>query len=59
MIDIFLLSILTAVGQLGVLASVVPEKGAFFYAGMLVCSILAVDIYKPRLIWQRADAPAT
>lgn len=59
MIDIFLLSILTAVGQLGILASVVPEKGAFFYAGMLVCSILAVDIYKPRLIWQEADAPAT
>jgi paraquat-inducible protein A len=59
MIDIFLLSILTAVGQLGVLASVVPEKGAFFYAGMLVCSILAVDIYKPRLIWLGADAPAT
>lgn len=55
MIDIFLLSILTAVGQLGILASVRAEPGALFYSALLVCSILAVDIYKPYMIWQ--DSP--
>ncbi len=55
MIDIFLLSILTAVGQLGILASVSAEPGALFYSALLVCSILAVDIYKPYMIWQ--DSP--
>lgn len=52
MVDIFLLSILTAVGQLGILASVSAEPGALFYSALLVCSILAVDIYKPYMIWQ-------
>ena len=54
MIDIFLLSVLIAVGQLGILASVIPQKGALFYGAMLICSILATDIYKPRMIWETA-----
>ena len=58
MIDIFLLSILTAVGQLGILASVRAEPGALFYSALLVCSILAVDIYKPYMIWQASPKKA-
>ncbi|MFZ4777154.1 MAG: paraquat-inducible protein A [Terrimicrobiaceae bacterium] len=52
MVDVFLLSILAAVGQLGTLAGVQAEPGAFFFAAVLVCSLLAAEIYKPRLIWQ-------
>lgn len=52
MVDIFLLSVLVAVGQLGVLASVRAEPGAFFFAAVLVCTIFATESYKPRLIWQ-------
>jgi paraquat-inducible protein A len=52
MIDIFLLSILAAVGQLGILASVQAEKGAMFYAAMLICTLFAADVYKPYMIWQ-------
>jgi paraquat-inducible protein A len=59
MIDIFLLSVLTAVGQLGVLASVVPEHGAMFYAAMLLSTLLATDVYKPWLIWQERDLQPT
>jgi paraquat-inducible protein A len=59
MIDIFLLSVLTAVGQLGVLASVVPEQGAMFYAAMLLSTLFATDVYKPWLIWQERNLQPT
>ena len=52
MVDIFLLSTLAAVAQLGVLAGVQAEPGAFFFAAVLICSLLAAEIYKPRMIWQ-------
>ncbi len=52
MVDVFLLSILVAVGQLGVLASVQTEPGALFFAAVLVCTLFASESYKPRLIWQ-------
>lgn len=52
MVDVFLLSVLAAVGQLGVLASVRAEPGAFFFAAVLVCTLFASESYKPRMIWQ-------
>jgi len=52
MVDIFLLSVLAAVGQLGILASVQAEPGAYFFAAVLICTLLAAECYKPRLIWQ-------
>jgi paraquat-inducible protein A len=52
MIDIFLLSILAAVGQLGILASVQAENGALFFGAMIICTIYAAGIYKPYMIWQ-------
>ena len=56
MVDIFLLSVLAAVGQLGALASVTAEPGAIFFSAVLVSSLLAAEIYKPRLIWETAAA---
>lgn len=53
MIDIFLLSILTAVGQLGILASVRAEPGALFFGAMIICTLYAADIYKPYMVWQQ------
>lgn len=52
MIDIFLLAVLAAVGQLGVLASVRAEVGGFFFAGMILCTIFATDLYKTEMIWR-------
>lgn len=52
MIDLFLLSILVAVGQLGILASVRAEPGAFFFAAVLVLTLVAAEIYETRLIWE-------
>lgn len=58
MVDIFLLAVLTAVGQLGVLASVRAEIGGVFFTVVLLCSLFAADIYKPELIWRSARVPA-
>jgi paraquat-inducible protein A len=51
MIDIFLLSVLAAVGQLGIMASVEPQPGIVFFAAVLLCTLFAADIYQPRMIW--------
>jgi paraquat-inducible protein A len=53
MIDVFLLSILVAVGQLGILASVQSEVGALFFAAMIICTLYAADVYKTHMIWQQ------
>lgn len=52
MVDIFLLSVLVAVGQLGSLASVQTESGALFFAAVLVCTLFAAGQYDLRMIWQ-------
>ncbi|MFZ4116179.1 MAG: paraquat-inducible protein A [Chthoniobacterales bacterium] len=51
MIDIFLLSIIAAVGQLGMLASVHAEPGALFFSAVLLCNIFAYELYRPQWIW--------
>ncbi len=59
MIDIFLLSVLAAVGQLGALGSVTAEPGAVYFCSVMISCLLAAEIYKPRLIWesQKGTAP--
>lgn len=55
MVDVFLLSILAAVGQLGILASVQAEPGALFFAAVLVCTLFASEAYSARMIWRTPD----
>ena len=52
MVDIFLLSVLVAVGQLGSLASVEAKPGATFFAAVLVCTLFAAFNYDVRMIWR-------
>ena len=52
MIDIFLLSVLAAVGQLGALGSVTADPGSIYFCGVMISCLLAAEIYKPRLIWE-------
>jgi len=59
MVDIFLLSILVAVGQLGILASVEAKPGAFFFAAVLLSSLFAAEIYPSRMIWESARQERT
>lgn len=59
MIDLFLLSVLAAVGQLGILASVEAQPGAAFFAAVLLCSLFAAENYSVRMIWEtREPVPA-
>ena len=58
MIDIFLLSVLAAVGQLGALGSVVANPGAIFFCAVMICCLLAAEMYKPRLIWESRETHA-
>ncbi len=58
MVDVFLLSILAAVGQLGVLASVQAEPGGLFFAAVLLCTLFASESYNSQMIWQTKE-PAT
>ena len=58
MIDIFLLSVLTAVGQLGILAGVQPREGAMFFSALIILTYFSAEVYKPHLIWQESPAPA-
>lgn len=51
MVDIFLLSVLVAVGQLGVLASVDTKPGALYFCLVFLCTIFAVSSFDARLIW--------
>lgn len=59
MIDVFLLSILVAVGQLGILASVQAEPGAVFFGAMIICTLYAADIYKTYMIWRPTSPKST
>jgi len=56
MVDIFLLSVLVAVGQLGALASVDAKPGALYFCLVFICTIFAVANFDNRLIWD--DHPA-
>ena len=56
MVDIFLLSVLVAVGQLGTLASVTAEPGALFFAAVLICTLFAASSYDVRMIWREERA---
>jgi len=58
MVDVFLLSILAAVGQLGVLASVQAELGGLFFAAVLVCTLFASESYNSRMIWRTREGIA-
>ena len=54
--NIFLLSVLAAVGQLGILASVQPQPRMMFFTAVLLCTLFAADIYQSRMIWRPLPA---
>lgn len=51
MVDIFVVTILVALVQLGNLANVVAQPGAAFFAAVVVLTMLATMSFDPRLIW--------
>ena len=54
MVDIFMVSILVALVHFGQFADIQAAPGAIFFAGVVVLTILAVDSFDPRLMWDVA-----
>ncbi|MCG8491895.1 MAG: paraquat-inducible protein A [Sneathiellales bacterium] len=53
MIDIFMISILTAIVKFQALATVQAELGAVAFAAVVILTMLAAHSFDPRLIWDR------
>lgn len=56
MIDVFMVSILVALVQMGVLAQVTPGYGGVFFAAVVIFTMLAAFSFDPRLMWDAAGA---
>ncbi len=54
-VDLFVVSILIALGELGVFATVTPGPGLIFFAGVVISTMLAAIYFDPRLIWNAAE----
>ncbi|WOO42164.1 paraquat-inducible protein A [Rubellicoccus peritrichatus] len=55
MLDVFLLSILVAVVNLGQVATISPDIGAVFFAFVVIITMFAAHIFDPRLIWDNSE----
>jgi paraquat-inducible protein A len=54
MIDVFMISILTALLRLGFLVSVNPGPGAVAFCAVVILTMLAAQAFDPRLMWDAA-----
>lgn len=51
MIDVFVVTLLVALVQFGVLANVEPNGAIVCFAGVVVLTMLAAETFDPRLLW--------
>ena len=56
MVDVFVDAFTAALVQLQPLMSVEPAPGLFFFAAVVVLTMLAVESFDPRLIWDPASS---
>lgn len=56
MVDIFMISILVALVNLGAIASIVPGPGALAFAAVVVLTMIAAMTFDPRLIWDGQES---
>jgi paraquat-inducible protein A len=59
MVDVYVVTILVALVQLGLLAQVKAGPGAVYFALVVVLTMLAAEAYDPRLIWDAVDERAS
>jgi paraquat-inducible protein A len=55
MLDIYVVTILVALVNLGALATIEAGPGAVFFAGVVVVTMLAAESFDPRLIWDNME----
>jgi paraquat-inducible protein A len=51
MIDVFVVTIMVALVQLGAVASIHAGTGAIFFCAVVIITMLAAESFDPRLIW--------
>jgi paraquat-inducible protein A len=56
MVDVFVDTFTAALIQLQPLMSVEPGPGLFFFAAVVVLTMLAVECFDPRLVWDAANS---
>ena len=56
MVDVFVDAFTASLVQLQPLMSVEPAPGLFFFAAVVVLTMLAVESFDPRLIWDPASS---
>jgi paraquat-inducible protein A len=59
MIDVFMISILTALVRMGAIASVMPGPGAVSFCAVVILTMLAALSFDPRLMWDAAGRAGT
>ncbi|HXJ75065.1 MAG TPA: paraquat-inducible protein A, partial [Candidatus Dormibacteraeota bacterium] len=59
MVDVFVDTFTVSLIQLQPLMSVEPGPGLLFFAAVVVLTMLAVEAFDPRLIWDAAGAKET
>ena len=57
MIDIFMISILVAIVQLGSIATIEAGLGAAYFGAVVICTMFAAITFDPRLLWDAAHEP--
>lgn len=55
MVDVFVVTVLVALVQLGRLANVEAGDGALYFAAVVILTMLAAASFDPRLLWDRAE----
>lgn len=55
MIDVFMIGILTALVNLGAIATIVPGLGAVCFAAVVIVTMIASMSFDPRLMWDVRD----
>ena len=56
MVDVFVLAVLVALGQMGVVATIEPQAGALAFCGVVILTIFAANSFQPRWIWTQHQA---
>lgn len=57
MIDVFMVSLLVALVHFGQLANVAAGTGILCFAAVVILTIIAVEVFDPRLMWDHVKEP--
>ena len=56
MVDIFVLGVLVALGQMGVVATIEPKPGGVAFCGVVICTMFAANGYQAWWIWDKPES---